>query len=72
MILKVHRIVADGSSVESYIKSSNIRAVEISERDGATTIIRTDNGCMAVTEEFDVMTKTWADACGEKIMGEDE
>lgn len=68
MIIKVNRICSNGSMVNCFLPSENIQAVEVSERDGKTTIIRTKYGCVAVADSCNDVLTAWATAANLRIM----
>ena len=72
MIIKVNRICSNGSIVNCFLPSENIKAVEVSERDGKTTIIRTKYGCIAVADSFKDVLAAWAAAANLRIMEDNE
>ena len=59
MFVKVNRICRDGSVVECHLRNTDIRAVEKSDRDGKTTVIRTRFGMLAVTDPIDNVVSMW-------------
>lgn len=65
MIINVHRKCADGKTVKCYIRSESINAIELSERDNKTTVVRTNYGCIAVTEPCEDMVRLWQSAIKE-------
>lgn len=62
MFVKVNRICRDGSVVECHVRNTDIRAVEKSDRDGKTTVIRTRFGMLAVTDPIEDVVSRWHDA----------
>lgn len=72
MIINVKRICSNGSTVNCFLPSENIQAVEISERDGKTTIIRTKYGCVAVADSCEDVLAAWAAARKLRIMEDKE
>ena len=65
MFVKVNRICRDGSVVECHVRNTDIRAVEKSDRDGNTTVIRTRFGMLAVTDTIEDVVARWRAAeCG--------
>lgn len=59
MLVKVNRICRDGSVVECHVRNTDIRAVEKSDRDGETTVIRTRFGMLAVTDPIEDVVARW-------------
>lgn len=72
MIIKVNRICSNGSMVNCFRTEENIQAVEVFERDGKTTIIRTKYGCVAVADSCNDVLAAWAAAANLRIMENNE
>lgn len=62
MIIKVHRICSNGSVTDCYIRNNDIKDIEISDRDGKTTVIRTRYGLLAVTDAIEDVITQWHNA----------
>lgn len=65
MIIEFNRITKDGRRVPCSIPAEDISAIEISDRDGETTVIRTERGVICIEETYAVAVAMWRRGRGE-------
>lgn len=58
-IVELHRITRLGALRKCYVRATDIKSVEISNRDGHTTVVRTTTGLLAVKETVKQVLADW-------------